>query len=483
MKDGMNRFMVVLFSVIVVALFPVIQCNAAPVAPIVYVAGDGSGDYNCDGTADDVEIRAALRYVATNDEFTTVYLKGPFTYDISNSLLLDSNTILEGDSTAVLKRSAAADMIRAVSAGRTNITIRGFSIEAGDYGAHVISLGASWKNITINDMKINGNIGNKKFAIAINPGSMPSELANIRIFNNTITNFMYGAIELGNIDGVEIYSNNFTGADLHYPLIMRITQVNNLKIYDNVMCMQSVGAAGIQMNYNSNSNVVIDSVEIYNNQFIDIITAGVLLNGIEAGAGRGRAENVHIHHNIFRYNGVSNSTFGGGVTVNGFDKTLIEYNVFDSCGGAAIKSAKVSETPVRAEPYITFVRNNIIVNSWEHSSGGTGNAVYNKLNASHTFVIDNNCVHNNTGENYLDVTANTSLEADPLFADPDNYDYHLKSQAGRWNGTTWVIDNEHSPCIDAGYSDSDFDNEPAPNGSRVNIGLYGNTEYASKSMQ
>jgi len=45
---------------------------------VVYVSGDGSGDYNCDGTDDHVQIQQALEYAASNHG-TTVYLKGPFT--------------------------------------------------------------------------------------------------------------------------------------------------------------------------------------------------------------------------------------------------------------------------------------------------------------------------------------------------------------------------------------------------------------------
>ena len=69
----------------------------------VYVAGDGSGDFNCDGSDDQVEINQALAYVAENPQFTTVHLKGPFTYIIDDTLLIGSDTILEGDSTAVIK--------------------------------------------------------------------------------------------------------------------------------------------------------------------------------------------------------------------------------------------------------------------------------------------------------------------------------------------------------------------------------------------
>jgi len=61
---------------------------------VVTVAGDGSGDYNCDGKADDVQINQALEFAAQNPG-TTVHLKGPFTYDISDSLRIGSIPFLK----------------------------------------------------------------------------------------------------------------------------------------------------------------------------------------------------------------------------------------------------------------------------------------------------------------------------------------------------------------------------------------------------
>lgn len=62
-------------------------------------------------------------------------------------------------------------------------------------------------------------------------------------------------------------------------------------------------------------------------------------------------------------------------------------------------------------------------------------------------------------------------------------DYHLKSQAGRWDPTakTWVVDDVTSPCIDAGDPASPVGGEPSPNGARINMGAYGGTGEASKS--
>lgn len=76
-----------------------------------------------------------------------------------------------------------------------------------------------------------------------------------------------------------------------------------------------------------------------------------------------------------------------------------------------------------------------------------------------------------------------NLFVDPLFADPNAGDFHLKSQAGRWDqkAADWVMDDVTSPCIDAGDPMSVIGFEPFPNGGIVNLGACGGTAEASKS--
>ncbi len=76
-----------------------------------------------------------------------------------------------------------------------------------------------------------------------------------------------------------------------------------------------------------------------------------------------------------------------------------------------------------------------------------------------------------------------NIDADPLFADPNNGDFHLKSQAGRWdpNNQAWVQDEVTSPCIYAGDPNSDWSAELWPRGKRINMGAYGGTREASMS--
>jgi parallel beta-helix repeat protein len=72
---------------------------------------------------------------------------------------------------------------------------------------------------------------------------------------------------------------------------------------------------------------------------------------------------------------------------------------------------------------------------------------------------------------------------DPLFVDPDNGDYHIRSARGRYwpRFDIWVLDKVTSPCVDAGDPYTGALNEPIPNGARINIGAYGGTTEASLS--
>ena len=94
-----------------------------------------------------------------------------------------------------------------------------------------------------------------------------------------------------------------------------------------------------------------------------------------------------------------------------------------------------------------------------------------------------------------------NLEVDPCFVNPGYWDgngtesdpnddiyvpgdYHLRSQAGRWDAESqiWICDEVTSPCIDTGDPNSPIMYEPFPNGGRINMGAYGGTAEASKSF-
>jgi hypothetical protein len=75
------------------------------------------------------------------------------------------------------------------------------------------------------------------------------------------------------------------------------------------------------------------------------------------------------------------------------------------------------------------------------------------------------------------------FDIDPLFVDPENGDYHLRSERGRYwpEHDVWVLDDVTSPCVDVGDPSMGPVNERMPNGGRINMGAYGGTPYASMS--
>jgi hypothetical protein len=81
---------------------------------------------------------------------------------------------------------------------------------------------------------------------------------------------------------------------------------------------------------------------------------------------------------------------------------------------------------------------------------------------------------------YWDLNGTPNDTTDDFWVDGD---YHLKSEAGRWDpvSESWVIDDVTSPCIDAGDPLTPVMYEPHPRGYFINMGAYGGTEEASKS--
>jgi hypothetical protein len=165
----------------------------------------------------------------------------------------------------------------------------------------------------------------------------------------------------------------------------------------------------------------------------------------------------------------------------------------------------------------TILNNCTFSGNWAHE----GRAI---SKYSDSFLRLNNCILWNGGDEIFDLIPNRitldisysniqngwegegNIDTDPLFADPgywadaddpnitvepnDPYavwvdgDYHLKSQAGRWdpNSQSWVQNDVTSPCIDAGDPNSPIGHEPFPNGGVINMGAYGGTDQASLSL-
>ena len=128
----------------------------------------------------------------------------------------------------------------------------------------------------------------------------------------------------------------------------------------------------------------------------------------------------------------------------------------------------------------------------DHVCPGIGGTFY--IEGGSQVTIRNSILWNNTQEfstisggayaiNYSITQASGAgnITGNPLFADPNEFDYHERSTAGRYTSGGFVNDVATSLAIDAGDPASEYVQETQPNGGRVNLGAFGNTPEASRS--
>jgi len=132
-------------------------------------------------------------------------------------------------------------------------------------------------------------------------------------------------------------------------------------------------------------------------------------------------------------------------------------------GGDGVGSrATISHCTVVGNVCETAIRGNGLQVEGQSEVSVTNSIFWN--NGGDDFAIDNTSTLSVTYTCSQESFAGTgNISAEPLFIDEAADDYHLA--AG-------------SPCIDAGDPASPFDNEPAPNGGRADMGRYGNATDA-----
>ncbi|WP_410507683.1 right-handed parallel beta-helix repeat-containing protein [Methanosarcina hadiensis] len=435
----------------------------------VYVAWDGSGDFNCDGTDDQVEINKALAYVAGNPEYTTVYLKGPHTYVISDKIRIGGDTTLEGDSTAVIKLKDNADwphqrplITQMSSSGNNNITITGFEIDGNYEGNAEKKRGDGYYNLIHFINCDNIHICNMYMHDSHGDGLRIKDGKNIEFHDNRIYKLGHDGLYAIDSQNIEAWNNNVR---CKTNSALRIWNSNHVKFHDNTIYTEfedDAGGPGIQIQYIRASRAQpMNDIEVYNNTIYDTYGPGIWLIAFGEPYAKSEAQNVRIHNNTF-YGCGTHQTYDwlGGIVTSGFYDTVIENNVFDGNYNAAVVYTyptgpryNIDFTPTGTDgSYTTIMRNNIITNTLErkYSPEGTGYGVIDNFPETHNFVLENNCVYNNSAGNYKNASSTTDLYVDPLFADPKKHDYRLKS---------------NSPLIGAGFVSSGFPYDPENNGT------------------
>lgn len=507
----------VLFLIVILTLV-----NAA--SAITYIGYSGNtGDYNTDGTNDEVQINAAIsaaRY--TSDH--TVYLKGSHTYNIDAPILIFDNIILRGDSTATIR------LVNAANWGANVPMIRGYTTTPFSTATDAGSGNGDY--FEMYGFKIDANAANQWDTVGGDMWSLGKDFYdilrlydadNVKIHHMYLTDSGCNFLCVRNGNNWEVYYNTMidsghealyylygSGGSFHHNTVKtrtntacRLTQSNNFKIYDNYIYSEQTGTRtgpGIEIDKTDPSSTrSMANIEIYNNVFENIYGAAIWAASQYSDNVK-RATGLRIHHNIIKNCGHYNTVYSNaGIVLYQFDGTQIYNNVFDGCGKAGIEWSKgTSSYNIMSATFTTYVHNNLIMNTVGRKNPSTGAVVdspgyaiynYGTDSSRHTIVASYNDLYANSYATGGTVSTSNNLNVNPnvVAGSGASMRYAPMSKYGRYTGSVWAIDGTQSPLIDAGmpYSSTNpmtsYTLEPEDNGNRVNIGRWGNTPYGSKS--
>jgi len=497
--------------------------------------GAGSIVLNCDGVDDHIQINEALEYV--KDEGGLVALS-------ANTFVIDSvlwfagnNTTLQGaginKTTIKLVDDAhwcyyysensswilhhAGPMIMNKKESMNHLTIEGLKIDGNKYAQYLYN---PETGDTIRSPQLDGQGHYVAVEFVHREGSTeyPSDItfSYVNIFENNGDGFVVHKgknINVNHCIGLKgghsyIYfldPINLTVEDNDF----EVTSNSGIRWYDgNHIVVRNNHVYG-EYAKTGNSNFCIevtsgqaatitDDVIIENNRFEFTAGAAIALDAKESVA----AKNVVIRNNIILQCGNTgtseNIREAGGINIKNFTNTLIENNTIVNCigGGIRIGGNTGFNTEWSYETGLTAViKNNIITNT---INGGNNADSYGIDIAKGNSVV---CTFNNLWDNHSGdyngcESARGGISVDPKFksiklgtqfhdTNDKTADLHLQSESGSWNDAAqiWEIDTITSKCINGGDPVSGFANELIPNGNRINLGAYGNTEFASKGSK
>lgn len=227
--------------------------------------------------------------------------------------------------------------------------------------------------------------------------------------------------------------------------------------------------------------------------------------GLYVGADSSVKTTAQLNWNVYRGNKAGHS--GGGFFCDDGAKCFSYHEVFDrNCGGNILLDNGDKEPTGARFEHMT----NVNARNVGCQQPGPG-VIVNKANtAVETYTIINAIFWGNApggdlfvycdqGCNVLKVNVSYSLvqrecancnfkvafgdgilaPVDPLFADPANGDFHLKSTFGRWTTRGYVQDTANSPAIAKGLPNAPSNLNPPRAGRRNELGAYGNSSEAS----
>ncbi|MCB0263073.1 MAG: right-handed parallel beta-helix repeat-containing protein [Calditrichaeota bacterium] len=376
-------------------------------------------------------ITFALNKLSEGFQHTVQAKNGTYDYVSGESFPLEMKDGVSlkgaGVDSSIIDATGTNTVIKCIGILDTSTTIEGFTIKGGDaeQGAGLYISNGSMLKITNN--KITENIislgANNGFGGGIYiKNSSPTILNNEIIANRAQYS---GGIYITENSSPKILYNTLTNyTTLPYTVNIHVNESSPLikgnKLSPDVT-QYSFEGAGISINGVSSSPRIINNI---------------IFNHTSHGIAYSSSGHAVINNNTITDNAGDGILIGSSATPDSIVNNIIAFNA-----GYGIR-----EYDSTADPGI--VSYNLFFNN--------DNGFY--LDEGTDIYVTANEINVNVAE------ANNNIEGDPLFVNKANSDYHLQVC---------------SPAIDKGDPSFPFENEPQPNGNRINSGAYGNTTEAA----
>ncbi len=338
----------------------------------VYVSSLGTDEYTVDGTADDIQINQALLYAhnnGTDASPVTVYLRGPFIYELSSWLLVGNNTILTGDKTAKLRlknNAGWANIYTTEDPGTEpilkqrvnpirNVEVHNFEIDANKdnqagyvHGKlnYIIMFFTNATNISMHDMYIHDGQSD---------GMRMANSNTLYFFNNRVERMGHDGCFFLRSQNFLIFGNV---TKIRTNSAHRVYNTGHGKIFNNYMepyALNSLsGNPGIQIEH-SDDTYDMSGIEVYGNEIVNAWGEGMWI--IEYGTGPNQNnKGLRVHDNIIRGAGrITTIAYNSGIAIGGWNGAVFERNTIEDCYNAGFLVYTAAGAPTTL-----YVRDNFI---------------------------------------------------------------------------------------------------------------------------
>lgn len=310
----------------------------------------------------------------------------------------------------------------------------------------------------------------------------------LALSSNTIIAGLQGAgvyLDAGSSGALALSTNTIRGG--RYSVYVATQQAGTTLWITSNTVVPAISASFIS--YGIYMNGLVTGATIQNNG-IYVRSPGATASFYTAGIDANSSSGLVISGNRISNPGmVAGNALGVGLT--GTPNTIFKYNDVHSTGTSIASAYHMRLTGSPGAQ----LRNNVFSSSW--SATASTAALFVDAASQPGFVSDYNNFFSSNSFSSMEWgaaslpfpwTATTGQDGSssarhPRWKDPSPgvEDFHHLSQAGRWNGTAFVLDGYTSDLIDRADPAESSANEAAPSGGRANLGSFGNTPEASKS--